>query len=103
MNTKTPNSANDSSRCQQRTATGRRCRLHVLDAPSRLCFRHAHLQQQKRDAADLAADLVGELVRFQSASDINECYERCLTSRGWEYNRLTQVAHRATKEGRCKS
>ncbi len=80
MNKKTPNSCstNDSPRCQHRTATGRRCRLRVLDASSQLCLRHAHLQQQKREVADLAPDLVGELVRFQSASDINQVLSKLL-------------------------
>ncbi len=78
MNKKTPNSTTDSSRCQQRTATARRCRLRVLDASSRLCFRHAQLQQQKREVADLAPDLLGELVSFQSASDINQVLSRLL-------------------------
>ena len=80
MNKKTPNfsSANDLSRCQHRTATNRRCRLPVTDTRSRLCFRHAQLQQQKRDAADLSADLVGQLARFNSASDIHQLLSNLL-------------------------
>ncbi len=92
VNKKTPNSWQRFLSLSASHATGRRCRLRVpvlpsvtglhLDAPSRLCFRHAYLQQEKRDVTDLAPDLLGELLRFQSASDINECYEPCLTSTG---------------------
>jgi hypothetical protein len=70
---KTDNSnfVNELSLCHHRTVSGRRCRLHVLNPDSHLCFRHAQLRQKKRHAADLAGDLAGQLTEFTSAAGIN--------------------------------
>ncbi len=83
------NSTNDSSRlaqsgakgaarCAHRTPAGRRCRLRVVDAPSGLCFRHPQLRHQHLEVADLAPDLVGELLEFTSAAQINQVLSRLL-------------------------
>ncbi len=57
--------------CQQRTASGRRCRMAVSDPDSGLCFKHAALLQKDLDQADLAASLIGDIQEFRSAADIN--------------------------------
>jgi hypothetical protein len=57
--------------CQQRTASGRRCRMPVSDPESRLCFKHAAAQKKDRDAANLAATLIGDTEEFTSAVAIN--------------------------------
>ncbi len=57
--------------CQQRTASGRRCRMAVSDPDSALCSRHAALLQKDLDQADLAASLIGDIQEFRSAADIN--------------------------------
>jgi hypothetical protein len=57
--------------CQQRTASGRRCRMAISDPDSGLCAKHAALHQRDLDQADLAASLVGDIQEFRSAADIN--------------------------------
>jgi hypothetical protein len=57
--------------CQQRTASGRRCRMPISDPDSGLCSRHAALLQKDLDHADLAASLIGDIQEFRSAADIN--------------------------------
>ena len=60
-----------SDRCRHYTATGRRCRLTVLDPTSGLCFRHVGRQFQPTDE-DLSPAFVGLLSGFQSASRIHD-------------------------------
>ena len=72
------NSLNESSRCQHRTASKRRCRLRVVDAHSGLCFRHAQLRLQHLEVPDLSSDLVGNLTDFKSAADINQVLSKLL-------------------------
>ena len=50
--------------CQQRSPSGRRCRMAVSDPQSGLCLRHAALQRKNRDAAGLAATLIGNVEEF---------------------------------------
>ena len=57
--------------CQQRTASGRRCRMAVSDPGSGLCSRHAAERQKGLDQADLSASLIGDVQEFLSAADIN--------------------------------
>ena len=57
--------------CQQRSPSGRRCRMVVSDPDSGLCSRHAVLLQKDLDQADLAASLIGDIQEFRSAADIN--------------------------------
>jgi len=57
--------------CQQRTASGRRCRMPISDTDSGLCSKHAALLQKDLDQADLAATLIGDIQEFRSAADIN--------------------------------
>jgi hypothetical protein len=57
--------------CQQRTASGRRCRMAVSDPDSGLCFKHAAERRQELDQADVAASLIGDVEEFRSAADIN--------------------------------
>ena len=57
--------------CQQRTPSGRRCRMAVSDTDSGLCAKHAALLQKDLDQADLAASLIGDIKEFRSAADIN--------------------------------
>ena len=73
MNDKTPNSRslNDPARCQHRTATGKRCRLRVVDASAGLCFQHASRSSQHLDSADLSATLTKDSAEFQTAQGIN--------------------------------
>src|SRR5260370_7525305 len=51
--------------CQQRTPSGRRCRMAVSDPDSALCSRHAALLQKNLDQADLAASLIGDIEEFR--------------------------------------
>src|SRR6266852_7790015 len=57
--------------CQQRTPSGRRCRMAVSDPDSGLCAKHAALLQKDLDQGDLSASLIGDIQEFRSASDIN--------------------------------
>jgi len=57
--------------CQQRTASGRRCRMAVSDPDSGLCSKHAAERQKELDQVDLAACLIGDIQEFRSAADIN--------------------------------
>jgi len=57
--------------CQQRTPSGRRCRMTISDPDSGLCSRHAALLQKDLDQADLSACLIGDIQEFRSADDIN--------------------------------
>jgi hypothetical protein len=76
--TNKPNAVKDSPFCRHRTVAGRRCRLRALNLQSRLCFRHSQLRQQKLSAADLSADLLGQLTEFTSAGDINTFLSKLL-------------------------
>jgi hypothetical protein len=58
----------DLSHCQQRTPSGRRCRMPVSD--SGLCLKHA-AQKKARDTSSLAARLIGDTEEFTSAVPIN--------------------------------
>jgi hypothetical protein len=57
--------------CQQRTASGRRCRMAISDPDSGLCSKHAAEHQKDLDQVDLAGTLIGDLEEFRSAADIN--------------------------------
>ena len=58
--------------CQHRSASGRRfCRMPIADPASGLCLRHAAAQKKDRDAANLAAKLIGDTQEFTSAITIN--------------------------------
>jgi len=57
--------------CQQRTPSGRRCRMAVSDPDSGLCAKHAAERHKELDQADLAASLIGDIKEFRSAADIN--------------------------------
>jgi len=68
----TPNSCIDSQfpRCQHRTRKGR-CRELASDPASALCFKHAADLKKERDAANIAARLIGDTQEFTSAVAIN--------------------------------
>src|SRR5579859_1607937 len=74
MNKSSANSniINDSARCQHRTASGKRCRLRVIDPGSGLCFRHSAKQSEFLHAADLRSVLAGKLTQFECAHDVNK-------------------------------
>jgi hypothetical protein len=57
--------------CQQRTPSGRRCRLPISDSASGLCSKHAAGRQKDLDQTDLAATLIGDSEEFRSAVTIN--------------------------------
>ena len=57
--------------CQQRTASGRRCRMAVSDPDSGLCTKHAAEQHRDLDQADLASVLIGDIQEFRDAVTIN--------------------------------
>src|SRR5712672_2153787 len=57
--------------CQQRTPSGRRCRLSISDQDSGLCSKHAALLHKDLDQADHASSLIGDIQEFRSAADIN--------------------------------
>ena len=57
--------------CSARTPSGRRCRMVISDPASGLCFRHAAQLKKDRDAANVAARLIGDTVEFTSAVTIN--------------------------------
>ncbi len=64
--------ATDSAKCRFHTASGRRCRLPVLDSRSALCFRHSALRNLEPDTADLTSDFAGLLADPKSAVQIND-------------------------------
>jgi hypothetical protein len=64
-----PNSA--PLHCQQRTASGRRCRMAVSDPDSGLCSKHAADLHKELDQVDLAAVLIGDTQEFRDALAIN--------------------------------
>ena len=80
MNAKSakPSPVNDSVRCSQRFANGKRCRLPTADADSRFCPSHAKLPENQREPADLAATLTTGLGEFTSAAPINDFLSRLL-------------------------
>ena len=57
--------------CQQRTASGRRCRMAVSDTDSGLCSKHFAERQKELDQADLAPVLIGDVQEFRDAVAIN--------------------------------
>src|SRR6266849_1097299 len=57
--------------CQQRTASGRRCRMAISDPDSGLCLKHAADRQKVLDQTDLAASLIGDIQEFRDAVTIN--------------------------------
>ena len=58
--------------CQHRSASGRRfCRMAVSDPATGLCFKHAAEHKKQRDAANVAAQLIGDTEEFTSAVVIN--------------------------------
>jgi hypothetical protein len=65
-----PSAASEFPRCQHRMRKGR-CRELVSDPASGLCPRHAAAQKKDRDAANLAATLIGDTQEFTSAVAIN--------------------------------
>lgn len=65
-------SVNDPNRCQHRTATGKRCRLRIVDPRSGLCFRHSSLASEAAKAADLRTILAGDVTQFEDASSVNK-------------------------------
>jgi len=72
MNQQIANSSpiNEPARCRRRSPSGRRCKSFVTDASSELCFAHARLQQQAREAADLSSALATEPGDFKSPAEI---------------------------------
>ena len=68
---------NDSPRCTQRFANGKRCRIHA-QPDSSFCPGHAKLSQNRREAADLSATLTGGLDKFKSPAAINDFLSRLL-------------------------
>ena len=67
-----PHAINDSARCQHRTASGKRCRLRIVDAGSGLCFRHSSQKSELLHARDLRATLAGDVTQFECAYDVNK-------------------------------
>jgi hypothetical protein len=60
----------DSSRCQQRTPSGRRCKLPVEATGKLLCFMHTR-EMLKADTLNLKAALLTDHQGFQTAQGIN--------------------------------
>jgi hypothetical protein len=71
IETKITNSDSALLHCQQRSPSGRRCRLPIFDTVSGLCTKHAAARQKDLDQADLAATLIGDNQEFRSAVAIN--------------------------------
>jgi hypothetical protein len=57
--------------CQQRSPSGRRCRMAVSDPDSGLCAKHAADRRNELDQADLAAVLIGDIQDFRDPVTIN--------------------------------
>jgi hypothetical protein len=64
--------ANDLSRCQHRTRTGRRCRQEVSNVAAGLCSKHAAARPVRFQESDLSVTLLGQLTQLKSASDLNQ-------------------------------
>src|SRR5262252_285211 len=74
MNKAIVNSASPSSavRCRHHTASGKRCRLNILDSSSRFCVRHSAKHLESVHASNLRSILAGELTQFECAYDVNK-------------------------------
>ena len=64
------NSAVDSTRCQHRTPSGRRCKLPVEAPGELLCYTHA-VELKKSDVLNLKTALLTDYQGFQTAQGIN--------------------------------
>jgi hypothetical protein len=67
-----------SSRCQHRTPSGRRCRSNASNTDSSFCDAHTIRAENRREAGELAATLTGGLDEFTSAEPINQFLSRLL-------------------------
>ena len=72
-----PSPINDSSRCTQRFANGKRC-TNPAQLDSSLCPGHAKLSENRHETADLSATLTGGLADFTSPAAINDFLSRLL-------------------------
>jgi hypothetical protein len=71
-------STSDSSRCQHRTRTGRRCRHAVSHVAAGLCSKHALSLPHRFEESDLSPYLTAGLTEFKSAVPINDFLSRLL-------------------------
>jgi hypothetical protein len=65
-------------RCSHRSLSGRHCRAQARDSRSGLCPRHYFRPPVHQPDPSLAAELLGPLTEFQSASDVNAFLSRLL-------------------------
>jgi hypothetical protein len=78
--------ANSQNRCQHISALGRRCRERRSNTHSSLCPRHARHEQNQKDAQRqmdddpqaLAADFLGPIQDFRTASSVNHVLGKLL-------------------------
>jgi hypothetical protein len=70
--------SHDLSRCRRRSASARRCRLSVGSQSRFYCRNHAHLQPPAGEVVDLSAELMADVTKFTSASDINKFLSKIL-------------------------
>lgn len=65
-------------RCNHRTPAGRHCRAQARDTRSGLCPRHYFRPPDHQPDPALAAELLGPLTDFNSASDVTDFLSRLL-------------------------
>src|SRR5215813_1711006 len=65
-------------RCTHRTPTGRRCRAEVFDSRATFCRQHLFASAHRYSDPELAAELLGPLTDFNSASDVTDFLSRLL-------------------------
>ena len=70
-------SLSDPNRCQHSYPSGRRCRMPASDLRAGLCAQHFR-ERLAREEADVSTALVGELKKFETASEVNDVLSRLL-------------------------
>src|ERR1700689_4908637 len=70
--------SHDLSRCRRLSPSARRCRLSVGSESRFYCRNHAHLQPPVGEVVDLSAELMADVNKFTSASDINKFLSKIL-------------------------
>ncbi len=67
---------NPDSRCQHKTAAGRRCRMPRMQADASLCYKHRWQLQPAPRPETVAAELLGPIEDFKTATAVNQALGR---------------------------
>ncbi len=70
---------NSDDRCQHKTAGGRRCRMPRVDGDPSLCHQHRRQLQPETHPETVAAELLGSIDDFKTATAVNQALGRLFT------------------------